>query len=616
MPELVAPERIEISTPPAHRSRSSGESGDARATEVFDLHIQEMLERGEVSGSLAKAFHIFADQIRLLNGQVGSMRKEWSDENQQTKDRVSRLATEIATQSDADRMRMIVQRFAGEVIPDSKAIVRQAIDEQAEIVDQRINLLSHEVHESVKDNEVATSQLRQVIEENHQAIRRSHAASEDEILKDLDKIETRIFKVEKTVGLRTPAGDLTAQLPDRAASSGASANFRELNLKLEKILVEHEKFAKWASESIGGINEEQIILADRMSRLQSGRGSQAVDRPSGPDSSQDWHEAIDDIHQKIQDLSRGVQRQRRDHDDVIARFETVKSRVEQYEASSGILNQVLDDIRRQIRNLPASSDQARSAVRRELDSDRNSQEAAMRRITTVESNMRTLNGMNNRIMAQLSEIEGHVDEAADIIQGVQQNQESPQGPRERRNLGYNAFAGQGHRIRSPTPTPGEGNGRGTDLPARPGGGVGLSGQALPTVPDRVDPSRADRHPNHPDRERADSRSRRARGLPGRSHSPPGRVRDGPRARARGDISVSPNRDVGRNRSPRPAAVPDRDLISGIGNRGGKGQSAIAGAFLRTQTDRSAIAGVSPRPQTVILEVVGLVGPMPTPDSRR
>ena len=56
-----------------------------------------------------------------------------------------------------------------------------------------------------------------------------------------------------------PAGDLTAQLPDRAASSGADANFRELNLRLEKILVEHEKFAKWASESIGGINEEQTI---------------------------------------------------------------------------------------------------------------------------------------------------------------------------------------------------------------------------------------------------------------------------------------------------------------------------------------------------------------------
>ena len=41
-----APERIEISTPPALRSQSSGESGDVRAKEVFDLHIQEMLERG------------------------------------------------------------------------------------------------------------------------------------------------------------------------------------------------------------------------------------------------------------------------------------------------------------------------------------------------------------------------------------------------------------------------------------------------------------------------------------------------------------------------------------------------------------------------------------------
>ena len=92
---------------------------------------------------------------------------------------------------------------------------------------------------------------------------------------------------------------------------------------------------------------------------------------------------------------------------------------------------------------------------------------------------------------------------------------------------------------------------------RPGGGVDLVDHALPDVPNRVDPSRADRHPIDPDRERADSRSRRARGLPDRSHSPPGRARDGPHTRARGDISISPNRDVGRNRSPRPAAVPDR-----------------------------------------------------------
>ena len=53
---------------------------------------------------------------------------------------------------------------------------------------------------------------------------------------------------------------------------------------------------------------------------------------------------------------------------------------------------------------------------------------------------------------------------------------------------------------------------------------------------------ADRHPISTKRERADSRSRRARGLPDRSYSPPGRARGGPRARERGDVSVSPNRD--------------------------------------------------------------------------
>ena len=539
------------------------------------------------------------------------MRREWSDESRQTKDKADRLAAEIATQSDAGRMRMIVQRFAREVIPDSKAIVRQAIDEQAEIVDQRINLLSHEIHESVKDNEIATGQIIQMVKENREANRRSHAASEDEIHKDLDKLEGRMFSVEKTVGMRTPAGEWdlnpAAQPPDRATSSGANASFRELNLKLEKALLEHEKFAKWASESISGINEEQTILANRMSRLQSGRGSQAIDRSSGPVSPQDWHEAIDEVNRKVQDLSRGVQRHHGDHDDVLARFETLKSRVEQYEASSGILNQVLDDIRRQIRSLPANGDQARSAVRRELDSFRSTLEGAMRRLTTTESSIRTLNGMNNRIIAQLTDIEGHVDEAADIIQGVQDNQMNPQQPRERRNVGYNAFAGQGHRIRSPTPTPGEGDGRGTGLPVRPGGGVDLADRVLPDVPGRVDPSRAGRHPIHPDRERADSRSRRARGLPDRSHSPPGRVRDGPRARARGDISVSPSREVGRKRSPRPAAVPNRG--SEVRSRQSRGW--IAGAFLRTWIGRPAIAGASLQTQTVIQEVVGIIGPMPT-----
>ena len=181
----------------------------------------------------------------------------------------------------------------------------------------------------------------------------------------------------------------------------------------------------------------------------------------------------------------------------------------------------------------------------------------MRRVSAIDGNVRTLSAANNRIMSQLFEMEGQFDEAAGIIQGVQQINEAPQQPREGRNVGYNAFAGQGHRIRSPTPTPGESDGRGTGLPVRSAGGVGLSDHVLPNVPDRVDPSRADRHPIYPVRERSDSRSRRVRGLPDRSHSPPGRARDGPRAHVRGDISVSPNRNVSRNRGPRPDAIPDR-----------------------------------------------------------
>ena len=144
------------------------------------MHIQEMFERGEASSSVVNTLNAFANQIRLLNGQVSSMRREWHDENQQMKDKVSRLATEIATQADADRMRLIVQRFAGEIIPDSRAVVRHAIDEQSEVVDQRINSLSNEVRESVREVEGGMSQLHQVIQDKHRAIFRSQAAFEDQ----------------------------------------------------------------------------------------------------------------------------------------------------------------------------------------------------------------------------------------------------------------------------------------------------------------------------------------------------------------------------------------------------------------------------------------------------
>ena len=58
-----------------------------------------MLGRGEASSSVVNTLNAFANQIRSLNGQVISMRREWHDENQQMKDQVDRLATEIATQA-------------------------------------------------------------------------------------------------------------------------------------------------------------------------------------------------------------------------------------------------------------------------------------------------------------------------------------------------------------------------------------------------------------------------------------------------------------------------------------------------------------------------------------
>ena len=266
-----------------------------------------------------------------------------------------------------------------------------------------------------------------------------------------------MFSIEKTVGMRTQAGvwdpNPVAHLPDRASGSMVDANFRELNLKIEKALLEHETFAKWPSESIKEINEEHTRLATRVSRLQSGRGSQEVDRPSERESPQDWHEAVDEINRKMQDLARGIQRQRRDHDDIISRFETVKSHVEQYEARSAIVNRVVDNIQGQIRNLPASSDQVQPAVRRELGSFRSTLEGVMRRVSAIDGNVRTLSAANNRIMSQLFEMEGQFDEAAGIIQGVQQINEAPQQPTKDEMLATTHLRGKdiGSGLRRPHP---------------------------------------------------------------------------------------------------------------------------------------------------------------------
>ena len=125
-----------------------------------------------------------------------------------------------------------------------------------------------------------------------------------------------------------------------------------MNLKLEKLHVEHDKLAKWVTESFSGIHEEQVGLAEQVSRLRSGRGHQAVDRPAEPDSPQDWHEAIGEVHREIQDLSRDFRRQHRDHNIVAEKLETTNSRIAEYESSSRTLQRIIEDIRGQVRGFP------------------------------------------------------------------------------------------------------------------------------------------------------------------------------------------------------------------------------------------------------------------------
>ena len=253
---------------------------------------------------------------------------------------------------------------------------------------------------------------------------------------------------------------------------------------------------------------------------------------------QDWREAIEEINRKVQDLTRRVY-----HDAAVEKVETANARIAAFDENAQRLQQAAQAIRTQLVNLPSGTEQTQAVVRRELVFYRNMLDATMRRLGVVENNIRVLNEMNTRVMGQLADLEGHVDDAADMIQVAQQN---PRGPQGRPNVGYDAFAGQGHRIRSPTPTSGDRNAQNPVPSARPGGGVSLTdhvfedsrranasdqpqvnrGSILPGVPSRVDAgSHANRRPVSPVREREDSRQ---------------------------NVSISPNRDESRNRSPRAA----------------------------------------------------------------
>ena len=326
--------------------------------------------------------------------------------------KVSRLATEIATQADADRMQLIVQRFAGEIIPDSRAVVRHAIDEQSEIVDQSINSLSNEVRESVRDVESGMSQLHQVVQDKHHAIFRSQAAFEDQTNTEVEKKEKRLFSVERAVRLTSDAP--AASGPDRATSSGDDVNFRDLTARVDRLQGESARHAKC----------EHRTFADQMLESRGGRGYRIADRPRGPDAPQDWREAIEEINRKVQDLTRRVYRQGRDHDVVVEKVETANVRIAAFDENAQRLQQAAQAIRTQLVNLPSGTEQTQAVVRRELVFYRNMLDATMRRLGVVENNIRVL---NTRVMGQLADLEGHVDDAANVIQVAQQNPRGRQG---------------------------------------------------------------------------------------------------------------------------------------------------------------------------------------------
>ena len=212
----------------------------------FDAHLQLMVERGEASGPVVTTLIAFADQIRSLNGQLVSMHRSWCDEHKQIRDSVDRMSREVTAQADADHMRLIVQQFAAEVIPDRREVVRSAIDEQSVVIDERINALSTEVQDSVRRLENGANQLQEVVRDKHHIMHRSQADFKDKTNVDIGKVEDRIASLEA----RSSAGLAAMSSSLRASDDGADTAIANLSERLDAVAWEAEQFGKWATGKI------------------------------------------------------------------------------------------------------------------------------------------------------------------------------------------------------------------------------------------------------------------------------------------------------------------------------------------------------------------------------
>ena len=99
-------------------------------------------------------------------------------------------------------------------------------------------------------------------------------------------------------------------------------NVRELTTRVGILQCEHDRRAKWATQSIGDLQDDFRTLADR-SPLADRAPEPRGDRGSiirNPDDPQDWRAAVEENNRRVQDLTCRVYRQARDYGTVVEKL--------------------------------------------------------------------------------------------------------------------------------------------------------------------------------------------------------------------------------------------------------------------------------------------------------
>ena len=508
------PERVEISTPPAVRSRSSRESEPGRD----DLHadLQLIAERGEASGPVVAMLIAFADQIRSLEQQMDLMHESWHEKHNHIMNRVERLANDVGSLTDAGRMRTVVQQFAGEMIPDTRMIVRAAINEQSVIIDERINSLAAELQNSVRSLENNTRITKELIHDNHVLIHRGQVAFEDRTRIEIEKVERRIASVE--------AQSVSSFV--RASGDGSQITLADVSDRLDTVAHEGENFGVWAGAKINEIEEEIKNLTSRVEDGDESRGRLAsevrylrsgiptigtglADQAATPTQAvaapRNWQEMFNSLYRKVEELASRVRAEVRRSAQNQEHQATMDSRLNALTASTEGIGSGLRALRVQVRNAVTSgapvagTDHIQSVVRRELVHYREQVDACNRRLVTVRQNIQVLTDISNTTQERIAGVEAVLEQTVEDTVARGQRATAP-GP------GFVAFVGQPHRVRSPTPNPSDrGGSRGNAAGGQPRSVSPISNRSRGTATQSMsagirDDSRTGRRPISPGRD--------------------------------------------------------------------------------------------------------------------